>query len=146
MVAGSSCAWALPTISYQATNIADLDPGEDLWHYDYAITGPLGSFESINLLFSPNLRGAFTLGRPIRCSRRVFRSIRILGWALTVGDADCDVDAGRRGYGAGERVVRLAGRGGRTRRAALRAFGRCVGVAGTGLTPVSPIPNRVRSH
>ena len=53
-----------PTISYQATDIADLSPGEDLWHYDYAITGPLGSFESINLLFSPNL------------------------WALTLGPAD----------------------------------------------------------
>lgn len=47
----ASAAWSLPTVSYLATDLADVTAGEDLWRYDYSVAGPLGEFESVNLLF-----------------------------------------------------------------------------------------------
>lgn len=48
----ASFAWAAPGVTYVATDIADTNLGEDLWSYDYLITGPLDSFQSVNLLFA----------------------------------------------------------------------------------------------
>jgi PEP-CTERM motif len=39
------------SVSYQATNLADLVPGQDLWQLDYTVQGPFEAFASINLLF-----------------------------------------------------------------------------------------------
>lgn len=44
-------------VSYLATDLADTTPGQDLWAIDYTVSGPLANFESINLLFSPDLYG-----------------------------------------------------------------------------------------
>lgn len=48
----STAAWAVPTIAYQAADLSDTTPGEDLWRYDYRVSG-LGEFEAVTLLF-PN--------------------------------------------------------------------------------------------
>lgn len=51
----SACAaWAGPTAIYVATDLADTVVGQDLWRYDYTISGPLDAFGSMNLLFSPS--------------------------------------------------------------------------------------------
>ena len=47
-------AWAGPTVIYVATDLTDTVVGEDLWRYDYTISGPVDGFGSINLLFSPS--------------------------------------------------------------------------------------------
>lgn len=44
------------TISYVATNIADTTIGEDLWRYDYAVTGAVfGAAESFEIYFDASL-------------------------------------------------------------------------------------------
>lgn len=48
-------------ISYVATDLADVTPGEDLWRYDYAVGGH--SFlqsEFFDIYFAPNLYGELT--------------------------------------------------------------------------------------
>lgn len=57
-LSAASMVSAAPDVAYLATDLPDVVPGEDLWSYDYTITGALGSFESINLLFSPGNYGA----------------------------------------------------------------------------------------
>ncbi len=47
-------AWAGPTAIFVSTDLADTVVGEDLWRYDYSISGPVDAFGSINLLFSPS--------------------------------------------------------------------------------------------
>jgi hypothetical protein len=39
------------TVTYQAVDLADTVPGTDRWRYDYALSGSLGEFEGLNLLF-----------------------------------------------------------------------------------------------
>ncbi len=56
----ATAAFALPTVSFVATDLADTTVGEDLWRYDYLISGPLGVFEAVNLLFSPTDYGALS--------------------------------------------------------------------------------------
>jgi len=61
-------AFALPVITYTATNLADLVVGEDLWRYDYVIGGPLGTFESVNIFFDATSYGELsgeTAGSPL---------------------------------------------------------------------------------
>jgi hypothetical protein len=53
LVASMSTATAAPSIAYVATDLPDLVAGEDLWSYTYLVSGPLGSFESFNVFFSP---------------------------------------------------------------------------------------------
>ena len=48
----ASAAWAAPTVIFAATDLTDTTVGEDLWRYDYSITGPVDAFGSVNLLFS----------------------------------------------------------------------------------------------
>lgn len=48
----ASAAWAAPGVTFLATDLADTTPGEDLWVFDYAISGPLAAFESVNLLYA----------------------------------------------------------------------------------------------
>lgn len=50
----ASTAWAAPGVTFLATDLADTTAGEDLWQFDYSITGPLAEFESVNLLFTPS--------------------------------------------------------------------------------------------
>lgn len=50
-----NAAWAAPTVVFTATDLVDVTAGEDLWRYDYTISGPVDAFGSINLLFSPTL-------------------------------------------------------------------------------------------
>jgi hypothetical protein len=45
-------------VSHQASNLADLVNGQDLWQVDYTVTGPLATFEAVNLLFAPDLYSA----------------------------------------------------------------------------------------
>lgn len=47
-------AWASPTAIYVATDLPDTVVGQDLWRYDYTISGPVDAFGSMNLLFSPS--------------------------------------------------------------------------------------------
>ncbi len=46
-------AWAAPTVLFVATDLTDTTSGQDLWRYDYTLSGPVDSFGSVNLLFSP---------------------------------------------------------------------------------------------
>ena len=48
----ASTAWAAPGVTFLAADLIDTTPGEDLWVFDYSITGPLAEFESVNLLFA----------------------------------------------------------------------------------------------
>ena len=48
-------AWAAPTVIFTVTDLADTTAGEDLWRYDYTVSGPVDAFGSLNLLFSPAL-------------------------------------------------------------------------------------------
>jgi len=41
------------TLHYQAVDLPDSIAGSDLWRYDYQLSGSVGSFESVNLLYSP---------------------------------------------------------------------------------------------
>lgn len=42
-------------VTYTATDLPNVVPGQDLWRYAYTVTEPLPAFHSINLLFSPAL-------------------------------------------------------------------------------------------
>lgn len=46
-------AWAAPTVLFVATDLTDTTSGQDLWRYEYTLSGPVDSFGSVNLLFSP---------------------------------------------------------------------------------------------
>ncbi len=39
------------TVTYQAVDLVDTVPGADRWRYDYALSGDLGEFEGVTLLF-----------------------------------------------------------------------------------------------
>ena len=43
------------SVSYQATDLVDTTPGQDLWQIDYVVSGPLSQDNQINLLFSPSV-------------------------------------------------------------------------------------------
>jgi hypothetical protein len=43
------------TISFQATDLADVVVGQDLWRYDYSVSGSFVQFGGFNILFSPAL-------------------------------------------------------------------------------------------
>lgn len=47
----ASMAWAVPSVTYSAIDLADTTVGEDLWRYDYSVSGPLLAFEQINVFF-----------------------------------------------------------------------------------------------
>ncbi len=48
-----ACALAqAASVSYQATNLADVVVGQDLWQMDYVVTGPFDTFDAVNLLFA----------------------------------------------------------------------------------------------
>ena len=42
------------SVSYQATDLVDTTPGENLWQLDYTVSGSLAPFNAINLLFAPS--------------------------------------------------------------------------------------------
>ncbi|MGS0757516.1 hypothetical protein ACVBEH_24435, partial [Roseateles sp. GG27B] len=46
-------AWASPTASFVATDLVDSVAGQDLWRYDYTVSGPIDANWLMNLLFSP---------------------------------------------------------------------------------------------
>ena len=46
------------TITYTATDLADLTAGEDLWRYDYAVDGAFAAFEGFRVVFAP---GAYSV-------------------------------------------------------------------------------------
>jgi hypothetical protein len=48
-------AHALPVISYEAHNLTDTSPGQDLWEVQYHLAGSLGAFEGFNILFGETL-------------------------------------------------------------------------------------------
>src|SRR5262245_5448511 len=43
------------TIRFQATDLADLVAGQDLWRYTYTVSGSFVQFGGFNILFNPNL-------------------------------------------------------------------------------------------
>lgn len=51
-----SQAWPL-TVTYTAADLADVALGADRWRYDYTLSGDLGEFEGVSLLFA---YGAFS--------------------------------------------------------------------------------------
>ena len=51
----AAAVWAGPTVIYVATDLADTTAGEDLWRYDYTVSGPIDSFGAVNLFFSSSL-------------------------------------------------------------------------------------------
>jgi hypothetical protein len=48
-----SPVWAgpVPIVTFSAIDLADSNPGDDLWQLNYTVTGTLDPFQSINLLF-----------------------------------------------------------------------------------------------
>jgi len=40
-------------ITYTVTDLPDTTPGQDLWRYRYAVSGPLAAFNSFDIRFSP---------------------------------------------------------------------------------------------
>ena len=57
----ATTVWAAPSVNFAVTDLPDVVIGEDLWSYDYTITGPLASFETVNLLFSSLSYGGYIL-------------------------------------------------------------------------------------
>ena len=52
--ATAACAaWASPTASFVVTDLTDTVAGQDLWRYDYTVSGPIDANGLMNLLFSP---------------------------------------------------------------------------------------------
>lgn len=51
----AGAALAAPVVSYTATDVADVNLGEDLWRYDYTIGGSAEMSGTLNLLFDPGL-------------------------------------------------------------------------------------------
>jgi len=52
-------------ISYTAINLADINPGEDLWTYKYQVTdASFASGEGFSIFFDPTLYGAVDLNPP----------------------------------------------------------------------------------
>lgn len=47
----ATAAWAAPAVIFVATDLADTTVGQDLWRYDYTLSGPVDAFGSVNLLF-----------------------------------------------------------------------------------------------
>ncbi|CAN5846720.1 hypothetical protein BH11PSE8_BH11PSE8_37800 [soil metagenome] len=47
----ASMAWAIPSVTFVATDLADTTLGEDLWQYDYSVSGPMQVFGQINIFF-----------------------------------------------------------------------------------------------
>jgi len=46
---------AAATITYQASDLPDTTPGEDLWQYQYTVNANLHAFDGFNVFFSPAL-------------------------------------------------------------------------------------------
>ena len=51
-LAASNAAWAIPSITFVATDLHVAVSGHEMWRYDYAISGPINGFQDINLLFA----------------------------------------------------------------------------------------------
>jgi hypothetical protein len=47
-------------IQYQATDLPDSVPGEDLWQYHYVVSGSFAPFTGFNILFDPTQYGALS--------------------------------------------------------------------------------------
>jgi hypothetical protein len=54
-VLASTATWALPSISYVAVDEADVVMGQDLWRYDYTLTGPVDLFGGLEISFEAGL-------------------------------------------------------------------------------------------
>jgi hypothetical protein len=52
------------SMSYVAQDLADVNPGEDLWRYQYSIGGSLSLFGGINFLFAPDQYGELSNAEP----------------------------------------------------------------------------------
>lgn len=53
------------TISFVATNLPDVSPGEDLWNYTYSVSGhTFPQFSFFDIYFDPALFGTLTAGPP----------------------------------------------------------------------------------
>lgn len=52
---GLACTLAsAASVSYQATDLADVVAGQDLWQLAYTVKGPIDTFEAVNILFAPD--------------------------------------------------------------------------------------------
>lgn len=51
----ASSSLATAGVVFTASDLPDVIPGQDLWHYSYTVSGPLPAFSSVNLLFSSAL-------------------------------------------------------------------------------------------
>ncbi len=62
MALGVVCSLAhAASVSHQATDLADVIAGQDLWQLDYTVSGPFGAFDAINVLFAADQYGAISL-------------------------------------------------------------------------------------
>jgi len=52
---GLASAASAVTITYQATDLVDVVPGQDLWRYSYSVSGSFVAFGGFNIFFSPGL-------------------------------------------------------------------------------------------
>lgn len=74
MLCAASEALASVMITYTAYDLPDLASGQDLWHYEYTLSGTLPAFNAVNILFPGDLysdpavtdesRGVFTFLTP----------------------------------------------------------------------------------
>ncbi len=65
LVALSAVSTNAITIEYQATNLADTTPGQDLWRYTYKISGyAFQANEGLDIYFAQNLYGALSNPQP----------------------------------------------------------------------------------
>lgn len=52
------------TVNYTAFDIADSTPGQDLWRYDYLISGSFGAFDTLSLEYADSLYAQLALTTP----------------------------------------------------------------------------------
>ncbi len=65
LVALSAVSSNALTIQYEATNLADTTPGQDLWRYTYKISGyTFAANEGLDIYFSQSLYGALSNPQP----------------------------------------------------------------------------------
>src|SRR5688572_18332096 len=55
LVLSAPCTASAVAITYQSVDVPDVVPGQDLWRYEFLVSGNFVAFGGFNVLFSPSL-------------------------------------------------------------------------------------------